>query len=101
MSEISLFELLVRPLSLARQDVADEYEALLTHFPNLALATISRRILVRAASIRAEYGFRTPDAIILATGIVERATLMITNDMRWKRVSGIEVLCLDGLASDN
>jgi predicted nucleic acid-binding protein len=97
MSEISLFELLVRPLRLARQDVADEYEILLTHFPNLVMTAVSRRILLRAASVRAEYGFRAPDAIILATGIVERATMMITNDMRWKCVKDIAVLCLNDL----
>ncbi len=32
-SELTLLELTVRPLQLGRQDVADEYELLLSYFP--------------------------------------------------------------------
>ena len=94
-SELTLLELLVRPLQLERQDVADEYEALLSHFPNLELVPLTRRIVLRAAAIRARYGFRTPDALILATAIIQGATLAITNDLQWKKVQEIEVACLD------
>ena len=93
-SELTSLELLVRPLQMHREDVADEYEALLTHFPHLALAPVSRDVLLKAAAIRAEYGLRTPDAIIVATGILRGATRLITNDRAWKRVMDIEVVCL-------
>ena len=94
-SELTLLELLVRPLKLERQDVADEYEALLSHFPNLELVPLSRRIVLHAATLRARYGLRTPDALILATAILQGATLVITNDRQWKRVQEIKVACLD------
>jgi predicted nucleic acid-binding protein len=95
-SELTLLELLVRPLKLERQDVADEYEALLSHFPNLELVPIFRRVVLRAAILRARYGLRTPDALILATAILQGATLAITNDRQWKRVEEVvNVACLD------
>ncbi len=74
-SELVLLELITGPLKLGRQDVADEYETLLTHFPNLTLAPITRNMLLEAAQMRALYGFRTPDAIILATAKEHGATL--------------------------
>lgn len=71
-SELTLMELLVRPLQLEREDVVDEHEALLTHFPNVSLVAIRREILLKAAALRARYGLRIPDAIIVATGILHR-----------------------------
>lgn len=90
-SELTLMELLVRPLKLARQDVADEYELLLTNFPNLILAPVRRDVFTLAAGLRAHYGIKTPDAIVLATGIRNGATLAMTNDAAWQRV--IELPC--------
>jgi predicted nucleic acid-binding protein len=66
-SELTLLELTVRPLQLARQDVADEYELLLDHFPNLELAPVTREILLLAAGLGARHRLRTPDAIQVFT----------------------------------
>lgn len=94
-SELSLHEILVRPLKLQLPDVADEYELLLTSFPNLFLTPVSRQILLKAAELRAIHGFRAPDAIIIATAVVNRATLLITNDKNWKRLKEPAIACLD------
>lgn len=94
-SELVLLELLVRPLRLEQQDVADEYELLLTGFPHLTLCPISRQTLLHAAESRARLGFRTPDAIIVATAVARHATLLVTNDRQLKRYSGLTVACLD------
>ncbi|MDD3295281.1 MAG: type II toxin-antitoxin system VapC family toxin [Geobacteraceae bacterium] len=93
-SELTLLEILVRPLQKELQDVADEYELLLSSFPHLTLEPISRDILLQAAEIRALHGLRTPDAIVVATAIAAGATLLITNDRHFSRVSGIQVSCL-------
>ena len=93
-SELTLLEILVRPLQLSLPDVADEYELLLSSFPHLSLDSISRDILLQAAEIRALHGLRTPDAIVVATAIAAGATLLITNDRHFSRVSGIQVSCL-------
>jgi predicted nucleic acid-binding protein len=90
-SELTLLELTVRPLQLGRQDVADEYELLLSYFPNLELEPISREILLDAAGLRARYRLRTPDAILLATALHSRATAAVTNDDGWLTCAPKEV----------
>jgi predicted nucleic acid-binding protein len=96
-SELTLLELIVKPLQLGRQDAADDYETRLSHFPNLELEPISRAILLEAAALRARYRLRTPDAIQLATAFKSGATLAITNDETWKLIAGIESLLLTDL----
>jgi predicted nucleic acid-binding protein len=41
-------------------------------------------VLLDAAALRAKFRFRTPDAILLATGIGFSATAAVTNDKTWK-----------------
>ena len=66
----------------------------------LALALekpVTRAVLIRAAEIRARYGLRAPDAIMLATAVESGATLAVTNDSAWRKVDEIEVLLLRDL----
>lgn len=93
-SELVLLELLVAPLKKGAQDVADEIELTLLHFPHLQLVPVTRAVLLRAAEIRARYALRTPDAIMLASAVEAGATLVVTNDDTWRRVEQIEVLLL-------
>jgi predicted nucleic acid-binding protein len=96
-SELTLLELTVRPLQLGRQDAADDYETLLSYFPNLQLEPITRLILLEAAGLRARYRLRTPDAIQIATGLQAGATLAVTNDGAWRDLSIIETVILADL----
>ena len=96
-SELTLLELTVKPLQLARRDVADEYELLLDHFPNLELAPVTREILLLAAELRARHRLRNPDAIQVATAIQWGATLAITNDDAWRTLPVIETIVLSDL----
>lgn len=97
-SELSLLELLVMPLRKNQPGIADEYEILLTNFPNLTLAPLTRDVILTAATLRARHGLRTPDALIIATALEQKATLLVTNDRAWRRVEEIEVYCLsDGV----
>jgi len=97
-SELTLLEITVKPLQLGRQDAADDYETLLSYFPNLDLIAISRAILLDAAGLRARHRLRTPDAIQLATAFSSGATLAITNDEAWARIAGIDTILLSDLA---
>ena len=97
-SELTLLEITVKPLQLGRQDAADDYETLLTYFPNLDLIPISRAILLDAAGLRARHRLRTSDAIQLATAFSSGATLAITNDEAWARIAGIDTILLSDLA---
>lgn len=83
-SELTLLELTVRPLQLGRQDVADEYELLLSYCPNVELEPVSREVLLEAAALRARFRLRTADAILLATGIRSSVTAAVINDGGWK-----------------
>jgi predicted nucleic acid-binding protein len=96
-SELTLLELIVRPLQLGRQDVADDYEVLLDHFPNFDLEPISRDILLEAAALRARQRLRTPDAIQIATGLTTGATLAVTNDESWRKLPFIKTVILANL----
>lgn len=96
-SELVLLELLVAPLKKGAQDAADEIEITLLHFPHLQLAPVTRAVLVRAAEIRARYGLRTPDAIMVATAVESGATLAVTNDDAWRKVEELEIVVLRDL----
>lgn len=98
-SELTLLELTVRPLQLGRQDVADEYELLLSQFPNVTLVPVSRDILLDAAALRARHRLRMPDAILLATAAGHGATAALTNDAAWVAAApaGVEVILLSQL----
>lgn len=55
------------------------------------IAVLSRPIVDRATEIRAQHGFRTPDAIHLAAAIESNCDVFLTNDHRLDRFSDIEV----------
>jgi predicted nucleic acid-binding protein len=93
-------ELIFKPLQVGRQDAADDYETLLSYFPNLTLEPILREILLEAAALRARYRVRTPDAIQIATAFKSDATIAITNDEGWRNIAGIETLLLADLVAE-
>ncbi len=49
----------------------------------------------RAASLRARYRLRTPDAIQLATALQARADVFLTNDRDLQRVEEVPVLLIE------
>jgi uncharacterized protein len=97
-SELTLLEILVQPLRLGLEEVVEKYQFSIDNFPNLTLCPVTREVTLKAAALRAKYELRTPDALIIATSIVRGASLMVTNDAQWKRVSEIEVVCLSDLS---
>ena len=92
-------EIIVGPLKQARQDIADEYETLLSHYPNLEIIPISRSVLLKAADLRVQHRVRTPDALILATAALSGATLVVGNDEHWLRVQTPKVVLLRDLSA--
>nr|VFK27515.1 MAG: Predicted nucleic acid-binding protein, contains PIN domain [Candidatus Kentron sp. MB]VFK32079.1 MAG: Predicted nucleic acid-binding protein, contains PIN domain [Candidatus Kentron sp. MB]VFK75654.1 MAG: Predicted nucleic acid-binding protein, contains PIN domain [Candidatus Kentron sp. MB] len=96
-SELSLVEIKTVPLRHGDESIAVEYQLYLNNFPGFFLMPIERAILNHAARLRARYRFKTPDAIIIATGLERGATLAVTNDLAWRNLIEIEVLCLADL----
>jgi len=85
-SILALMEVTVRPWQLQRGDVVQDYEEILTHFPNLTLIDVNRDIAGQAARLRAQYRLRPADALHLATALVHGATAFVTNDRQLMRL---------------
>lgn len=96
-SEITIMEILVRPLQFEKFDVADEYETLLDNFPNLEIKAIDRKVSRRAAEIRAKYDLKPADAIQVSTALVNGANAFISNDLSFKKVDELDILLLEEL----
>lgn len=94
-SIVTLLELAVRPIQIGRPDIADEYEARLTIFPNLSIREFSQHTMRQAATLRARYQLRTPDAMQVAACLEGGATAFLTNDIRLRRVTELKVIILN------
>jgi predicted nucleic acid-binding protein len=92
-SYVTLLELLVKPLREGRLDLVDQYKTILTG--QLEMVPIDEAVSVKAAQLRAKYGFRTPDAIQLASVIQKKGDVFITNDRGLKNVKEIKILTLE------
>ena len=75
-STITLLEILVHPYRKKSSDAVNRYYGYLTHQSRLELSPVSAEIADRAAELRARYGFKTPDAIQIATALIGKATLL-------------------------
>jgi len=93
-SIIGLLELLVKPKQSGEYILEDLYKSELATFPNLQIINLDMTIIDKAAEFRATYGLRTPDAIHIATAVVNGASEFITNDRGLKRVKEIKVRLL-------
>ncbi len=93
-SYITLLEILVKPFKENDRRAVSDYTDLLTTFPNLEFVPVGKGIAEMAASIRARYSVKTPDAIQIATAIVSGSSIYITNDETLKKVTDVEVMVL-------
>ncbi len=94
-SVITMTELLVKPYREADKETAAKCYALLSTYPNLEWISPTLEIADLAAEIRAAHRLRTPDALQAATAIEARATVFLTNDPVFERVSNLNALVLD------
>ena len=90
-STITLLELLVHPYRSKNLSLVRDYYGYLTRLPLLKLLTLTPEISDRAAELRAVYGFKTPDAVQLATALAGGATLFLTRDHRFRKQKEIEL----------
>ena len=88
---IAFSECLVRPYKHG-VTAARRVERKLTAVASIALPTID--IARQTAQLRATRNLKTPDALVIATGIVLKATAILTLDERWDGIdSRVQVLC--------
>ena len=92
-SELSPMECRVKPI---RDGEAALLAAFDSYFSDIVFEVIplSRQTMERATALRAQYGFRTPDAIHLAAAIVGACDTFLTNDSGLSRCTEISVQVL-------
>lgn len=92
-SELALLETLVGPLKAGDITLASAYEQLFLS-TEIQVVPITTAILKDAARLRADLGFRTPDAIHAATALAISCTMLITNDTVFRRLDALPVVVL-------
>jgi predicted nucleic acid-binding protein len=93
-SVLALLEVLVRPIEVGATALADDFRNALRMSPNLDLVPMDAAIADLAAGVRARHGFRTPDAIHLATALHVGADAFVTNDARLAAFTDLPVVTL-------
>ena len=93
-STITLLETLVKAKEIGDEEMRDDYYYALTSFPNLKMRPVDVEVAEVGAELRAQHGLRTPDALQLATCLVEGASGFITNDERLRKIEDPEIIIM-------
>jgi predicted nucleic acid-binding protein len=96
-STLTLAEVLVLPKRVGDAVAETAFKQILMASRNFSMLPIDAVVADMAASLRAKYSLRTPDALQVGTAIVNRCEALLTNDNGLKRVSELSILVLDEL----
>lgn len=94
-SSLALIEILARPKELGNQAAVESYQVLLATFPNLELRRSDIAITEQAADLSVRYRLTPPEAIQLATAIVDGAEVFVGNSEALRGVREIKVVLLE------
>ena len=89
-SLIARLESRVLPVRTQNQRLLEHYEYLFFR-SGLRVLAITPQVIERATAIRASHGFRTPDAIHLATALEAGADAFLTGDRALAKCPGLNV----------
>jgi predicted nucleic acid-binding protein len=97
-SELTLAELLVKPIRDGDLTAQQTCQTMLLSNPRLAVLPIARQMLIESARLRATSGLKLPDALNLATATLAGCDVLLTNDTRFRLPkAAIDVLLLSDL----
>ena len=99
-SILTLLETLVLPIRRSDKELAQKYRTILLDTEGLTMIDFSQVILEEAARLRAFHTVRTPDAIQMATAIIEGADFFLTNDKKLPSLPNLTMLVVDNIISD-
>jgi predicted nucleic acid-binding protein len=91
-SALTLLETLVLPYRCGNAPLAGRYHDFLTRSHGLRMDPITNVVLDAAAQLRASHCIKTPDAIQLATALIARCPVYLTNDRDLHRIPGVRIL---------
>jgi len=91
---------LVHPIREGDKELESQYLEILLNNVNLEIIPIDIIIAKKSSEIRAKYHIKTPDAIQLATGIINNCDTFLTNDEQLKRVKEINVITMNDLLQE-
>ena len=94
-SVITLIEVCVQPQRSGNTGLVQLYEHALTNSQQIRMQAVTPKIAKLAVKIRATHNLRVPDAIQIAAELEANATLFITNDRQFSRVTDLQVLLID------
>jgi predicted nucleic acid-binding protein len=95
-SVLSFAECAVKPYQEGNWGALDQIK-LMFQMPHLTVYPVDDQVAEEAARIRAVYNFKMPDAIHVATAVIHRADVFLTNDYRLASIKEIPVIKLDEL----
>lgn len=90
LSEILSFEKLQQDRILFEEEKFKLYST-----PNLEILPIDGLLAETASILKYKYALKLPDALQLATAIVSKQQVFISNDYRFKKITEIDILILD------
>jgi predicted nucleic acid-binding protein len=100
-SELTLAEILVRPLADGDHELAGHYHDIIKPDKELEVAAVARNILVEAAMLRSlTRSLKLPDAIHVATARLNSCQFIVSDDRRLSSAPGLSVVPLGPHAVD-
>ncbi len=93
-SELTLMETLVMPIKQSDSRLIKAYNSMLLA-GYIDLIPINQSILTEGARLRGITNLKTPDAIHLATALLEKCDIFLTNDLGFRKVTDVSILILD------
>jgi predicted nucleic acid-binding protein len=100
-SEMSLAEVLVKPLEQGDEALAEAYESMIVSGEGFEVLQVRRDILLEAARTRAgRSAIKLPDAIHIATARAASCDYVVSDDRRMPVTKGIKVIPLTPFTLD-
>jgi len=93
-SELLYLELLVLPKKEKNKKIIALYTNIEKHVPNLTLIPITKQTLTQASEIRANYNYKSPDSIHLATAKIEKCDYFYGSDKQLKNYKDVKVIVM-------
>jgi predicted nucleic acid-binding protein len=101
-SELTLAEILVKPLERNAADLADGYEKMLVSGAHFEVLPVRRDILLGAAGLRAHRSsMRLPDAVHIATAQASSCGFFVSDERRLPMPDGLRKLAVNPFTLDD